>query len=287
MKKIAWHLEYRKAAAAAREKYLPLLIYFTRSDRDWPPSEEVESGALVSDWWVAASERFVPYVFIDSGLPHPDQALQKSMGAKIPPYFVFVDNVGERVNGFWMNDQEDLERGLGEVEELMAARKAVKEEGGSKVAKARLALIEGMRKSEFDMATLAKYAETPGLDPELVARFERFRNAVPVKEVLDRMGRELGRERDTGGAGNSPRVEAIHRNAEAEIYKLYKRGIRIKTKSEESFERFWFMAFRGAVDAKDRPAAEDAFQVYERAFSTEQSQKRTLDEMREALAKLK
>lgn len=288
MQKIAWHKEFRKALKEAGEKQLPVLAYFTRSDRQWPPSEELESEELLAAWWVEASERFVPYVHVHSGLDLPEDTVQRTLvGAEQVPIFVVTDKNGDRIVRFRLNDASDLERALGEAEELLATRRQVVDDPKNKVAKAKLALLEGMRQDKPDFKDLDRAAATKGLEPGLIERYRTFASVYRVRLVLKEMEEQLEKGY---AAGSNAQFADIHAKSSSKMYKLYKDGVRIKERTRESepvHRSFWDMAFDGAIAAKDRPVAGETLDAFEKAYGAEDGAKKRVQEMKDLLAGLR
>ncbi|MFQ5655845.1 MAG: hypothetical protein ACE5GW_14090, partial [Planctomycetota bacterium] len=134
------------------------------------------------------------------------------------------------------------------------------------------ALIEGLAKpARGDLEEMGRAAEMPGVDPELVERFEAFRHRKPFLDVFEHY-----RERYHSAADAEGRVRA-RRDALEATHRLHKEGLVIADAKDELCHPFWILAFDGAVAAGDRAAAKDALGHYERAFteSTEQIGKMT------------
>lgn len=288
LQKLTWHQEFKLALKDSKEKKLPVIAFFTRSDRQWPPSEELENEELLSEWWVSAGPRFVAYVNVWSGLPHPEDAVSREfVGKEQLPIFVVTDEQGRRISRFRLNDPSDLERALGGAEELFSARQEVAKPGESKVAKARLSLLEGMCAEKPNLRELDKVAGTKGLDVGLVNRYRLFSACTRASIVLAEMSEQIQRGYESGTNEQFAQIEA---EAAAKMYKLYRDGVRIheRNRDTESVHRqFWDLTFEGALAHKDKQVATQALEAFENSYGGDEGGAKHVEEMKQKLAALR
>ena len=287
MDNIEWHQKLKGALGRAKEQHLPVLMYFTRSDRAWPPTDELETKTLLEPWWVKSSQRFVAYINIQTGgLRMPQEAYYEAYFPRRPmiPLFALVDHKGTVINHFRLVDADDLERNLGEAEELLEARRAAKEKGSTPLAKKRLKLIEGLRVEKPNFRGLARLARTKGMDQHLVDRFRRMSNAAPVRKLVEKMGKEMRNAVESSGPEASDKVQ---RKYAAAMLKLYRRGTRIDDRSGQDYQKYWELTFDGALNAGDRKVAVAAFETYEKTYSNDPAFKDDIAKMRKRLNRMR
>ena len=285
---IEWNESFRDSLKAAKKKKLPVLAYFTRCDQAWPPCQDYESddgGHFTSDWWIQASERFVPYINIQSGLNLPEERLKAKILGKdtFLPYIVLMDASGKEIERFRMQGADDLEEYLGRTEELLGARQAVKENRGDKVAKARLTLLEGMRSDKPNMKSLEKAARTEGIEKDLVERFRNFAAEIPVREIRREMNEALQKQSANGPLTTEQKQKLMGTYADKLYTRHVKKGLVLNDRASELYEFFWETLFEGALRKKDRRTATKALDTFERAYGHLDQKKRKISKMRDKL----
>ncbi|MCA8962304.1 MAG: hypothetical protein KDC38_17385 [Planctomycetes bacterium] len=202
------------------------------------------------------------------------------------PTMLILDSDGEVLHGkavgFRASNERALRDGLARVEPLFAARRAAASAEATELDRARLALIEGLRKpSKADFDAMERAAKVKGIDPELVAEFEPIRLRGPYALIY---GAYTAKARNAG-KDRSAKLEA-RQEAIAKTYAIYQRGHTIDDRSSDLHRSFWILAFDGAIEARNRGLAERAFEEYRATYGEHPTYKTHVEPMKAKLEKL-
>ena len=91
--------------------------------------------------------------------------------------------------------------------------------------------------------------------PDLVELFREFEQTKPIAEIWHRY------QKDRKNPDQMKAQAARTRTARA-MYEQYKKGHRIGMIQHKLYVPFWALTFSGAMEARDRSAAQEAVQAY-------------------------
>jgi len=237
----------------------------------------MEGGPLLADWWVdAAKSDFIPYLNISSQLPDtPDPNMLRRMGGRGFPFFVVLDDLGQRVvpgkafPQFRPMNKSGTDVVLRGVQELIDVRATTRSDPKSAALKANLTLLEWLLiQGKSSDAEAESATKVEGVDQELV---QRYRAQVVLNQYMAAV-KSLTRT-DLDGR------RAAFDQAALSMFKVYGEGEPIYDTGLRVFSDYWRLVFSGAILSKDLEAAEKSLAVYRRVYSNNPQMRERIDQM--------
>lgn len=278
-KAIPWEDGFEKALVKARNKKLPVLAYFTRSYSVCRPCNELEAGALVSDWWIRESTKFVPYLNIMARMKDkPDQELFYEKGGRSFPYLVVMDLDGEVQQVVNVRSANVLRAKVESVQGVIDAQVLL--DAGDPTGKSHMILARGLlNPREADWDAMEGAAQTANLDAKILSRYNRFIQVRPIKQALNKLKRKTAR------AGNSQQRVNAEFEAQDSLLALHKEGLDLKDSTDPLFFEFWTRVCKGAVRAKDAMTARKILTRLEEAAGKDEEAQQQIARLKTRVAK--
>ncbi len=199
----------------------------------------------------------MPYVNITALLEDkPDQGLYKDKGGRSFPYAVFMDQDGAPLLSVDLNDRELLTVKMARAKELAKIVREFAEKPKSKQSWANKTLLDlKLKRRAAAMEDLEKAAKTRGVDKLLKAHFDSYKRRAPIQAAVDLY--------------YNTNDEETQKNAKADMFALYKKGLKIEEPQDELFIQYWNYAFDGALEASDVNSAKKLIEEFKKHLDGE------------------
>ena len=213
----------------------------------------------------------------------PDQGVFGDYGLRGFPTMLILDHDGEVLYGkdtpFRASNRPALHRALNTVSALFVARRAAAAPDATALDKARLVLLEGLRKpATADFDAMEKASKVEGMDPKLCAEFNEMRKRGPFLIIFRAYKAKYDGAKNDVTAKIKARQEAL-----AQTYRIYKKGHTIDNPSDDLHRPFWILAFDGAAAEKDHEHAERAYNVFKQVYQDDVKYRSHVTKMKKKL----
>lgn len=217
----------------------------------------------------------------------PDQEVFGEYGLRGFPTVLILDYDGAVLHGaedyFRPTNKKSLDTALKKVSTLFDARSRAAKPNATELEKARLVLLEGLRKpAKADFEAMQKAAEVKGMDAELVAEFKVMQKRGPFMVIFRAYRAKYDGAKNDIAAKVQARQEAL-----AKTYEIFKKGHVIEDPNDELHRSFWILAFDGAAAKKDLKLAERAYRSFKSVYANDAKYKSHVVKMEKKLAQLR
>jgi len=213
---------------------------------------------------VKASKNFVLYLNVTARIDSaPDQGMLAKKGANYFPYVIFMDSSGEVLTSFRPTSEKAVKEAFGTAKLVDSIKKQMAANPEDRAAAAGLKLLEALTaRTPPPIKKLDALAATPGLDARVAAKFKKGRQALVEKGNMAQINKAFRAASIAMRDGGDRQEILAKRNAE--IYRLYKKGIFLKTVNFRMFGYFAALTM-GAAKAGDDEAARKSLANLEKA----------------------
>lgn len=257
VQKVKWERSFDAALARAKKEKKLVWAYFTRSYAPCPPCSALESGPLLSEWWVKISTEFVPYLNINAKLDDkPDQKVPKALNVVSYPFCVFVDVDGIILAEARPESERAFRESMGVAQAIVDIAGILARDPKNEAALAGKGLLTGMKAEPPEsLAALDKLAAVAGVDPRVLARYKSYRYERPIADIFAAARK--------GEFGKSPK-EMTTRISQR-LYKLWKDEKLTLPVEHRMAAPYYNYVVMGAIDYKDKEGAQTAFELLKAA----------------------
>ncbi len=214
----------------------------------------------------------MPYLHVTTRLEdEPDKGMPQKFGAKYFPFLIFIDTEGEMLFELHPFDgglealPEKFKLAARDAEGLAQARLTLSKREGDKVALARISMIEALRGiRNADMKALEDAAALLNEEEELIARYQRYRAFRPFEAVKEQYEKQIADAQKESGSDYKAMVAATMKadqEAQSAMYELFKSGKTVADSQQEVYLFFWKYTIKAALAARDKEAAQAAYQA--------------------------
>ncbi|HIC24243.1 MAG TPA: hypothetical protein EYO84_12485 [Planctomycetes bacterium] len=214
----------------------------------------------------------------------------RAIGSRSYPTCVIMDLDGKVIlrndsqGAFRPTSEDRLKSSLELAQQLLDARKGMKEQPDSASAKATVQILEAILEIRpIPAAELDRVAVIEGVAESVRQRFDRWRAIEPISKILkDYVAkiRLVARE-------DKETRDAAFKVASEKMLALFRDGIALDDPRQGIFSDFWRLVFEGAISARDVETAEHALSIYRRAYGSRPDLKMRIDRMATRLGALR
>ncbi len=180
--------------------------------------------------------------------------------------------------------EDRLKSALEVAQQLLDARKGLKEQPDSSSAKATVQMLEAILQIRpIPAAELDRVAAIEGVAESVRQRFGRWRAVDPISRILKEYAAKI---RSVAREDKETR-NAAFKVASEKMLALFLDGIALDDPRQGIFSDFWRLVFEGAISARDVKTAQHAVSIYRKAFGSRPDLKLRIDRMATRLGALR